>query len=49
MKNIKRFTWPIIIGLVIASSILIGNYLLGVSTWVESNVLTFHFMSLWSY
>lgn len=36
MKNIKRYTWPIIIGLVIASSILIGNYLLGVSTWVES-------------
>ncbi|PTI66977.1 adhesion protein [Staphylococcus shinii] len=36
MKNIKRFTWPIIIGFIIALSILIGNYLLGISTWVES-------------
>ncbi|MCD8821938.1 acyltransferase family protein [Staphylococcus gallinarum] len=36
MKKIKNYTWAILLGAVLSIVIMVGNYLIGISTWVES-------------
>ena len=44
MKNIKNYTWAILLGAVLSIVIMVGNYLIGISTWVESKRFDIPFM-----